>query len=106
MNDAMKDPTEMFLGEIGSKGRFRMMRALLHKSLSVNEMVETTGLSQTHVSHNLKRLQMCRMVTKKVKGRIHEYSLSKEIAPCIKGIEKYMGKYENFLIKCGMIKGD
>ncbi|MDE1850622.1 MAG: helix-turn-helix transcriptional regulator, partial [Candidatus Micrarchaeota archaeon] len=86
----MKDATEMFLDEIGSNGKFKMLSALLDNSLSVNEIARQTGLSQTHVSHNLKSLSMCRFVNKKVSGNVHEYSLSKEMVPCIKGIAAYI----------------
>ena len=100
----MKDATEMFLDEIGSRGKFKMLKVLLKGSMSVNELSKETGLSQTHISHNLKSLQMCRFVTKKVKGNVHEYSLGREIAPCVRGIANYIDKYEGFLVKCGAIK--
>ena len=100
----MKDPSEMFLREIGSGCKFRMLKSLLNAKLSVNELAEASGLSQSHVSHNLKSLLACRFVEMVPKGKVHEYRLSKEIAPCIRGISNYIEKYGDFLNKCGGIK--
>lgn len=100
----MKDPSEMFLREIGSGCKFRMLKALLTDNLSVNDLAKASGLSQSHVSHNLKSLLACRFVEMVPNGKMHEYRLSKEIAPCIKGISNYMKKYSDFLMKCSGIK--
>lgn len=99
----MKNATEMFIDEIGSRGKFRILTLLLEKPMSVSELVGATGLGQTHVSHNLSSLLTCRMVEQKLMGRVHEYSLNNEVRPLIGDLAACIEKYRRYLVRCGML---
>ena len=83
-----------FLGTLANENRIELLLALKKKSMNVTELMKETGMTQTTVSHNLKRLQICGFVTVKQEGKFRVYFVNKEtIKPLIELIEKHMNKY-------------
>jgi len=58
--------------------RLSILDALREGALTVSEIVETTGLSQSNVSNHLGCLRDCGLVTAEQKGRFVYYELSDE----------------------------
>jgi ArsR family transcriptional regulator, cadmium/lead-responsive transcriptional repressor len=56
--------------------RLSILEALRDTHLTVSEIVEATGLSQSNVSNHLSCLHGCGLVTRDQKGRFVEYRLS------------------------------
>jgi len=65
---------------------------LLQKGpMNVKTIVEKTGFEQSTVSHNLKKLSACNIITFEQKGRERLYSLNKEtVIPLLKLVENHI----------------
>lgn len=58
--------------------RLSILEALRDRHMTVTDIVEATGLSQSNVSNHLSCLHDCGLVTRDQKGRFVEYRLSDE----------------------------
>lgn len=56
--------------------RLSILNALRSKPLTVNEIVELTGLTQSNVSNHLACLRCCDLVVRQQQGRFVYYQLS------------------------------
>jgi len=56
--------------------RLSILEALRDRPLTVSEIIEATGLSQSNVSNHLSCLHGCGLVARDQKGRFVEYRLS------------------------------
>lgn len=65
-----------FFRGFGDSSRLRIIEALRGGPLSVGEIVQVTGLSQSNVSNHLSCLRDCGLVTSRRKGRYITYQLS------------------------------
>jgi DNA-binding transcriptional ArsR family regulator len=63
------------LKALSDENRLTILLAVADRSSSVTELVATTGLSQTLVSHHLKSLRENGLVTSAAVGRSNVYSL-------------------------------
>ncbi len=61
--------------------------------MNVSSIVEKTGIEQSAVSHNLKKLTECNILTVEQKGRERLYSLNKEtVQPLLKLVQNHVEK--------------
>lgn len=60
----------------GDQTRYRILSVLFDNQLSVNEIAQAVGLSQSAVSHQLKILRQARLVCGKRDGQKVNYSLA------------------------------
>ncbi|MUG93361.1 metalloregulator ArsR/SmtB family transcription factor [Scytonema sp. UIC 10036] len=58
--------------------RMSILNALRSRPLTVNEIVEATGLNQSNVSNHLGCLRCCDLVVRQQQGRFVYYQLSDE----------------------------
>lgn len=66
---------------------------LLKSPKTVTEIVETTGIEQSKVSHALKRLAECKLVNSEQKGKHRIYELNKDtIIPILEIADKHAKK--------------
>ncbi len=85
---------KLFFYTLANDTRLEIIRVLKSGSKNVGEITEALGCDQSTISHNLKRLETCRFVTVKQKGKFREYSLNKEtIGPLLKLIDKHVNKF-------------
>lgn len=56
--------------------RLSILNALRHGPLTVNEIVEETGLNQSNVSNHLSCLRCCNLVVREQQGRYMYYQLA------------------------------
>jgi ArsR family transcriptional regulator, cadmium/lead-responsive transcriptional repressor len=94
VNGHKKNAYKLFFGTLGNESRLEILTALRKKSLNVTEIVDVTGLQQSLVSHNLKRLEHCGFVFREVRGKYRYYSLNKDtIKPLIEIIDNHMREF-------------
>ncbi len=70
-----------------------IINVLLRKERTVSEIITTTKLEQSKVSHSLKRMYECKIVHVKQEGKQRFYSLNKEtIVPLLDLVDKHARK--------------
>lgn len=96
-----------FFMNFANKTRLKIILSLKNCSLSVNEIVQKTGIEQSNISHHLKSLAECKIVNVNKKGKKRVYSLNKEtVIPMITLVEKHAKRNctEACSKKCGGCK--
>ncbi len=93
----MKDMATVFSDTFGNKSKFKILEALSASSYSVNDIARITGLEQTNVSHNLKQLSDCRIVSQRVKGRSHIYHINGGFSGFVGSVLKSAKKHQRAL---------
>ena len=62
--------------------------------MSVNELATTLGQEQSMISHNLKHLLQCNLITIKKEGKQHIYTVNQEtLRPIFTAIENHAEKF-------------
>lgn len=69
--------TKLFRG-LSDASRLAILNVLRARSLTVNEIVERTGLSQSNVSNHLACLRCCDLVIREQQGRYVYYQISND----------------------------
>tara|TARA_Y100000310_G_C20592218_1_gene768673 strand:- start:249 stop:572 length:324 start_codon:yes stop_codon:yes gene_type:complete len=93
---------EKFFKTIANETRFEIVRLLTKGPKSVNSISKTLKFEQSRVSHNLKRLECYGFIVCECKGKERIYSIDKKshITDIIRGIDKYISKYNKRLKEC------
>lgn len=85
---------DSFFQNFANKTKLDIVFALKEASLSVNELVRKTDLEQSKISHNLKKLTQCNVLTVKKQGKQRIYSLNKDtVLPMLQLVEKHVQNY-------------
>jgi ArsR family transcriptional regulator, cadmium/lead-responsive transcriptional repressor len=83
-----------FFKSLCNETRSSIILALKDKPLSVNQIIEETGMEQSRISHNLPCLVKTGFITVEQVGKQRIYSLNKDtIVPILNAVEKHMKKY-------------
>jgi len=84
----------MFFRTLGNQTRLAIIYTLRDGEKNVTELTQALKLKQTTISHNLRRLELCRFVKVRQDGPFRYYSLNKEtIEPLLKLMDKHVNKY-------------
>lgn len=86
-------------GALANSGRLRVMRILLRGPLNVSEISDVLGLSQSNVSHSLRKLLDADLVLRKGKGSWAYYSLNRQdpvAGPLIDVVSSGVRSIENY----------
>jgi len=75
LDELLEEDIVNFFKAIANKGRIKILYVLKQHSLTVTEISEHVGMSQSAVSHHLKDLKMARLVSNKKEGRKVIYHL-------------------------------
>lgn len=88
-------PYRIFFKTLANKNRLKIIHFLQERgSKNVSEIMGGTGLEQTLVSHNLKRLLNCHFVEVEQSGKERVYSLNKDtIRPLLDLMDKHVNTY-------------
>lgn len=92
-----------FFTTLGNENRLKIVHFLSENGpQNVSQIVESTKLEQTAVSHNLKRLLSCQFVHLKQNGKERVYSLNEEtIKPLLILMDEHVEKFcKKACIKC------
>lgn len=81
-DDQTADLAEMFR-LMGDPTRLRIILTLLENALSVGEIADKTGASQSLVSHHLRLLRAARLVRHERKGREIHYRIHDHHVSCV-----------------------
>ncbi|RLE46715.1 ArsR family transcriptional regulator [Candidatus Woesearchaeota archaeon] len=90
---------DWFFKNFANKTKLDIVKILRQGPLSVNHIAEKMKQEQSKISHNLKKLSSCNILTVKQKGKERIYSLNKEtVIPLLKLVEKHVKK--NCKLRC------
>ncbi len=83
-----------FFGNLANPTRLAAIEQLLKQPLSVGELAEALGQEQSMISHNLKPLLACNIVTIQLEGKKHIYTANREtLTPIFAAIENHAQKF-------------
>ena len=101
-----KNAYESFFVNFANKTKLDIILSLKEKSKSVSEIVKTIGAEQSAVSHNLKKLNECKIVDVHKKGKERIYSLNKDtVLPMMNIVRMHIEKNcDKKCEKCGFNK--
>jgi DNA-binding transcriptional ArsR family regulator len=86
---------------LASEPRVRILNLLRRGPRSVGEIVEALKLEQTVVSHNLKCLAFCGLVSAQRMGKVREYSVNREtIDPIFSAGIRHIARFASNLRDC------
>ncbi|MBI2665579.1 winged helix-turn-helix transcriptional regulator [Candidatus Woesearchaeota archaeon] len=93
---------KLFFSSLANANRLKIVNTLKLGKKCVQEICAETGLEQTLVSHNLRRLEHCGMVFPERKGKHCYYQVNDAtIKPLLALIDKHMNEY-----CCKIIRGE
>jgi DNA-binding transcriptional ArsR family regulator len=94
-----------FFTNLANPTRLDIIEQLIIKPLSVNELAAATGQEQSMISHNLKPLLECNIITLKKQGKKHVYAANQEtLRPIFQAIENHAQRFCPTGGKC--LRGD
>jgi len=83
----------LFFDVFASKTRMSIIKTLWNRERSVQEICKITGIEQSNISHQLRKLQRCHIVKAKGSGKKRLYSLENSVKPIINAAEKHLKRY-------------
>jgi len=99
-------PYALLFQAFTSPSRMRILRVLRDwEMMNVTQISEETGMEQTSVSHNLKCLAFCGLVTAKRAGKSRVYSLNRvTVLPMLEIANDHVRKYARELLNCDTLE--
>jgi DNA-binding transcriptional ArsR family regulator len=94
-----------FFTNLANPTRLAAIEQLMQKPMSVNQLADALGQEQSMISHNLKPLLQCNIITIEKQGKKHIYTVNKEtLTPIFEAIQNHAQKFCPTGGKC--LKGD
>jgi DNA-binding transcriptional ArsR family regulator len=94
MKEGQTEICYRFFTNLANPTRLSALEELMQKPMSVNELAKNLGQEQSMVSHNLKPLLQCNLITIKREGKKHIYTVNEEtLRPIFGAIENHAQKY-------------
>ena len=99
-------PYALFFQALANQTRMQVLYLLSEKGgMSVSEICSELGLEQTHVSHNLKCLTFCGLVTPSREGKSRIYSINEQtVLPLLKVVDNHLRNYASNLFTCDVLE--
>jgi DNA-binding transcriptional ArsR family regulator len=83
-----------FFTNLSNPTRLATLEQLMDNPMSVNELATALGQEQSMISHNLKSLLECNLITIQRKGKKHIYTANKEtLSPIFESIQNHAQKF-------------
>ncbi len=83
-----------FFTNLANPTRLAAIEQLMQKPMSVNDLAIALGQEQSMISHNLKPLLQCNIITIKREGKKHIYTVNEEtLTPIFAAIENHAQKF-------------
>jgi DNA-binding transcriptional ArsR family regulator len=92
-----------FFRALSNPTRFAIVQLLRGRPHYVGEIVETLGMEQSRVSHNLGCLFNCGFVLWEWQHKNKVYRLHPELTPILTAIDKHIAKYAPALDSCQVL---
>jgi len=94
MKKGLTNTCHRFFTNLANPTRLATIEQLMQRPMSVNELANALNQEQSMISHNLKPLLECNLVTSEKLGRKHVYTLNQEtIQPIFSIIQNHAQKY-------------
>ncbi|HEV2225408.1 MAG TPA: metalloregulator ArsR/SmtB family transcription factor [Nitrososphaerales archaeon] len=99
-------PYALFFQALANQTRMQVLHLLADRGgMNVSEICNELGLEQTHVSHNLKCLTFCGLVTSSREGKSRVYSINEEtVFPLLKIADNHLRTYARALYTCDVLE--
>lgn len=99
-------PYALFFQAVANQTRMQMLHLLAEKgTMNVSEICTELALEQTHVSHNLKCLTFCGLVTSSREGKSRIYSINERtVLPLLKIVDNHLRNYASNLFTCDALE--
>ncbi|MDG6926533.1 MAG: helix-turn-helix transcriptional regulator [Nitrososphaerota archaeon] len=99
-------PQALFFQAMSNSARMQILNLLRENGrMSVTQICSGLGMEQTHVSHNLRCLAFCGLVTASREGKSRIYSINGEtILPLLKIVDEHLRKYAVNLLTCDALE--
>jgi DNA-binding transcriptional ArsR family regulator len=83
-----------FFTNLSNPTRLATIEQLLQKPMSVNELATNLNQEQSMISHNLKPLLQCKLITIQKQGKQHIYTANQEtLTPIFAAIQNHAQKF-------------
>ena len=83
-----------FFTNLANPTRLAALEQLMNAPMSVNELAAALGQEQSMISHNLKPLLECNLITLKKQGKRHVYAVNEEtIRPIFQAIQNHAQRF-------------
>ena len=83
-----------FFTNLANPTRLAALEQLMDKPMSVNELATALGQEQSMISHNLRPLLQCNLVTIQKQGKKHIYTVNQQtLQPIFEAIENHAQKF-------------
>jgi len=94
MKKGLTNTCHRFFTNLANPTRLAAIEQLMEKPMSVNELAAALNQEQSMISHNLKPLLECNLVTSEKQGKKHIYTLNQEtILPIFSIIQNHAQKF-------------
>jgi DNA-binding transcriptional ArsR family regulator len=94
MKKGLTDMCHRFFTNLANPTRLAAIEQLMEKPMSVNELALALDQEQSMISHNLKPLLQCNLITIERQGKKHIYTANQEtLTPIFSAIENHAQKY-------------
>jgi DNA-binding transcriptional ArsR family regulator len=94
MKKGLTNTCHRFFTNLANPTRLAAIEQLMEKPMSVTELATALNQEQSMISHNLKPLLECNLVTSEKQGKKHVYSLNQEtILPIFSIIQNHAKKF-------------
>ncbi|MCL4430022.1 MAG: metalloregulator ArsR/SmtB family transcription factor [Chloroflexi bacterium] len=97
MDKMKKGLTEIchhFFTNLSNPTKLAALEQLIEKPMSVNELAAVLGQEQSMISHNLKPLLQCNLITIQKQGKKHIYTANQEtLSPIFEAIQNHAQKF-------------
>ncbi len=99
-------PHALFFQALANPTRMQILHLLKVKgNLNVSQICDELGLEQTHISHNLRCLAFCGLVTASREGKSRIYSINEQtILPLLQIADKHLERYASNLLSCDALE--
>ena len=83
-----------FFTNLANPTRLAAIEQLMQKPQSVNELAEALGQEQSMISHNLKTLLKCNLISIEKQGKKHIYTINQQtLKPIFEAIQNHAEKF-------------
>lgn len=99
-------PYALFFQSLANQTRMQLLTLLADKgSMNVSEICSELGLEQTLVSHNLRCLTFCGLLTSSRDGKSRVYSVNGQtVLPLLKIVDTHLRDYASNLFSCDVLE--
>jgi ArsR family transcriptional regulator len=99
-------PYSLLFQALANETRMQVLQLLRERGRrNVTQICEDLGLEQTHVSHSLKCLTFCGLVTSSHEGKSRIYSVKDQtVLPLLKIVDNHLKNYATNLFTCDALE--